>query len=138
MSNFITKDDYKFRIQDKRLNMLLEDDDSILIDPEDTAIQFVRDALHNYYDVDVIFATTGDDRPKNVLWWCTSIALYFVYQRIPDKLIPDRVEKDYEITLDALLNISDGQRSVELPLKPSPDGEVTTKFRWGSREQRTY
>lgn len=138
MSNWITKSDYVHTIQDKRLNMMLEDTDTILDVPEQTAIQVVRDALHSRFDVDAIFATTGDDRPKQVLKWCIDIAIYFVYERVPDKLVPERIKENYARTLDTLLDIADGKKSIELPRLEDTEGNPKSKFRWGSKESRSY
>jgi phage gp36-like protein len=138
MSNWITSDDYKTKVTDQRLNMIIEDDTTILDAAESTAIANVQDALHTKYDIDVIFASVGDDRPKQVLRWCVNLAVYYIYERIPDKLIPDRVIRNYENTLEVLDKIADGKYSVNLPHLQDEEGYPTSKFRWGSNSPREH
>lgn len=138
MSNFINKSDYYHRIQQARLEAIIQREDNLIEEAEETAIQVVRDALHNYYKVDEIFASSGADRPRNVLRWTTSLVLYYLYERIPDKLVPDRVIKNYNDTLKILHEIADGKRSVELPRLEGDEGEIISKFRWGSEIRRDH
>lgn len=138
MSDFITKNDYKPKIQDKRLEMIIEEDNTILDTAEGTAIAMVKDSLHAYYDVTDIFSKTGDARPKQVVRWVTNLVLYFIYERIPDKLVPERVTKNYDDTMMVLLEIADGKKLTNLPPLKDADDIVQTKFRWGSQDRRTY
>ena len=132
-ATFITKEDYLPYIHEKRLNMILENNDGFLDVAEETAEAVIKDALFSRYDVDNIFATTDTSRPRNVLKWAINLTIYFIYERIPDKLVPDRVIKNYDETLTVLLDIEDGKKSVNLPVKVDAEsGEVKTKFRWGS------
>lgn len=138
MSNFITASDYKMKITDNRLNMIIESDNSLLDDAELTAIAVVKDFLYSRYDVDTIFGTTGAARPRQVVRWCINIALYYIYERIPDKLTPDRIKDNYDYTLSVLLDISDGKKAVDLPHKVDSDSVPVSKFRWGSQNQRLH
>lgn len=141
MSEFITEDDYKVHIKDVRLQQMVEENTQIMDDAEDTAIAIVSDALYSRYDVEGIFALTGDDRPKQVVRWVLNLTLYFLHERLPERLIPDRVLKNYDDTKLTLTSIEDGKKSTRLPLLPDGsgiEGEVQTKFRWGSREARSH
>lgn len=138
MSTFLTTDDYRIYIKDNPLNQMVEDNAVLLDDAESTAIQFVRDALHSTYDVDAIFATVDENRPRQVLRWVISIALYLAYQRIPDRIMPDRILKDYDDTIEWLEAIEDGKKNVELPRITNEDGEEKSKFRWGSIQARSH
>lgn len=138
MSNFITKEDYYAQIRETKLDQILQGNDALLDLAEGTAVQNVRDALVARYDVDVIFATTGADRPANVVRWCTTLALYYLWERVPDRLLPKRVGHNYEITIGALQEISDGKSSVELPPLIKDDGTPKTKFRWGGDYPRSW
>lgn len=142
MSDFITKDDYRSTIKTYRLDQLLADEshspENIMADAEEEAIAVVRDALVAYYDVDTIFAQVGSARAKNVLRWTRCLALYFMFQRVPDDLVPERVVKDYDDCMEMLDAISDGKRSVDLPPKLDDEENAVTKYKWGSRPARSH
>lgn len=139
MSTFISQEDYKVSIKENRLLQMLEADVSLLDEAESTAIAFVRDALFQKYDVDVIFAATGDTRARQVVRWVKCLSLYYLYERIPDRLIPKRVIADYEEVQDTLFAIADGKRSTNLPtIDADGDGNPNSKFRWGSQAPRSH
>lgn len=135
---FIEEADYKVKIREARLMQVIEEDPDLLDVAEETAIQVVRDALHSRYDVAAIFATTAGSRPKQVVRWVMCLAIYYLYERIPDKLTPERVVKNYNDTLTTLNDISDGKLSTELPRLANADSTNPTKFRWGSQPARTH
>lgn len=138
MSNWISSADYLQNITNDRLLMVVEGQTDRLDEAELTAIAVVRDSLHQWYDVDTIFATSGANRPKQVVRWCVNLALYYLYERVPDKLVPERVQKNYDDTLATLEDIEDGKKSVDLPKLTDDDGENVNKFRWGSQTAREH
>ncbi len=138
MSTFITSDDYGVKISDNRLQMIIEQDNTLLDDAESTAIAVVKDALYPYYNTETIFATTGEDRPAQVVRWVLCLSLYYLYERIPDKLVPQRVKDNYRDTLDKLQRISDQIESVNLPRVTDNDGAIESKFRWGGESARLH
>lgn len=138
MSTYITSADYRAKITDNRLNMIISADTSILDEAEEIAMATVKDFLFSRYDTDAIFAKTGTARDYNVLRWCVNLALYYIYERIPDKLVPDRVKDNYNDTMGILLDISDGKKAVYLPHKTDDDDNDITKFRWGSQNQHEH
>jgi hypothetical protein len=138
MSTWITADDYKVKITDNRLNMIIEADSALLDDAESTAIAIIKDALYPYYDIDTIFTTAGTLRPAQVVRWVVSMSLYFLYERIPDKLVPDRVVQNYQDTKETLFQISDGKHSINLPRAVDEEGETKSKFRWGGETKRLH
>lgn len=141
---FLIKDDLRSSIRANRLAQILDDDtgDEILTDVLATAEQTVRDHLHQHYDIEAIFAQAGASRKKNVLRWCKLVAIYQLYERIPDELVPERVVKDYNECMDFLMKVAEGQVPVELPRRTvaNDDGTLSpkTKFRWGSQPKRSY
>lgn len=137
MSNWITSADYLQKITNDRLQQIIEGNTDRLDEAETTAVAVVKDALFQWYDTDSIFATTGSDRPAQVVRWCVNLALFYLYERVPDKLVPERVVQNYEQTLATLQDIEDGKKSVDLQKKTDDDGENVNKFRWGSQTART-
>ena len=137
MSEYLEKADYAANIRTNRLDMIIEDDPVLLDVVESSAIALVRDALHSRFDVDDIFGRRGADRHAQVLRWVKTLVVYFIYERIPDRQMPERVETDYRQTLDWLGEIEDGKKSVDLPRRSEGD-QPAAKFRWGSLPRRTY
>jgi Protein of unknown function (DUF1320) len=139
MSAFIEQADYLPYIKDTRLLQMLEQNTTILDDAEETAQAVVNDALYSRYNVQRIFLYTGADRPKQVVRWCVMLVLYYLHQRLPDRLMPERLGKDYDDTLQVLSEIEDGKKATNLPLLPPPDGHAQiSKFKWGSNAPRPH
>jgi len=136
--SFVTKTDYKKFVRTNQLDMILEQDDSILDDAESTAIAMIQDALYSRFDIDTIFNATGDDRAAQVVRWVCVLVLYFVYERIPDALVPERVVKNYNDVMNLLHDVADGKKSLNLPRLVDSEGEIKSKFRWGSETRRTH
>jgi len=140
MSNFITQQDYQDKITDHRLQQLIDNDPSILDGVEDTAISIVRDALFQWYDVEHEFSKTGTDRDATLVRFCINLCVYFLYERVPDKFMPQHVQDNYNHTLDQLDKIEQGKKAINI--KPAEytndEGEqqAKTKFRWGSLPAR--
>lgn len=138
MSEYINIEDYATNIQDRRIQQIIEDNENIVDEAEETAIAIITDALYSMYDCELIFNKRGNERHRNVLRWCKCLVLYYIYERIPDKLVPDRIKDNYMDTLDTLDKISDGRKSVSLPHLKTEEGAKITKFRWGSSSKKTY
>ena len=139
---FLTHDDLKAQLRDKRLDEMIDSQTGLIDTAIDTAMAVTRDALYARYDVDAIFATVGTARPAQLVWWATSLAVYFLYQRIPDKLIPERIIKNYDDTMLTLTDIEKADKSTTLKLRENltaSEGGITPhKFRFGSEPRRTH
>lgn len=138
MSDYIERTDYISKIRDKRLEQLIDSTPSILDNEEETAIQVISDALHSKYDVTAIFAKRGTNRDKQVVRWACTLVMYYIYARIPDKLIPERIENDYDETIAYLKALEEGKRSTQLPRLEDAEGKPPTNNRWGSQAPRTH
>lgn len=134
--SWITSTDYLQKITSDRLQQIIEAETDRLDEAEATAIAVVKDALHQWYDTDDIFGTSGSNRPAQVVRWCVNLALFYLYERVPDKLVPERVVSNYQQTIETLQDIEDGKKAVDLPKKTDDDGENVNKFRWGSQTAR--
>lgn len=149
MSNFISKDDYKYQIRTYRLDQILEaqdeDEDLMLDSAEGEAIAVLRKHLDNRYDMNTELARSGNDRNKVLLRYAKVLVIYFIYERIPDDLVPDRVVKNYDEVMKSLEKIEDGDADIPgltritIPDPNSSSGESTTqtKRRWGSIPKRS-
>jgi hypothetical protein len=146
MSAFLNKEDYKYHLRTNRLDQILEaqdeDEDLILGDAEDDAISIIRDAISTKYDADQIFSQTGDARHRTILRWAKVLVIYFIYERIPDEMVPERVVKNYNDTLERLRLIEQGEVNLDgAPVLTVTDenGENSpkTRRRWGSIPKRS-
>lgn len=135
--SYIDQSDYLPHIKDKILNQVIDSTPALLDNAETTAISVVRDALHANYDVDDIFSKTGTDRHAQVLRWCITLVLYYLHERVPEALTPQRIINNYEATLEMLSSIEDGKKSVDLP-RLVVDDVKKTNFRWGSQPPRGH
>ncbi len=142
MSTFITHTDYSYRIKPDIMSQITGDDDLstsvILQNAEDAAVGAVKDALSREYDIDDIFSKTGTDRDPSVVRWVTTLVIYYLYERIPDRLVPERVVKNYDDTLNLLTMVAKGKHPLDLPHAANEEGEPQTRFRWGSAPRRTH
>lgn len=147
MSSFISKDDYKYHIRTNRLDQLLEaadeDEDLILDTAESDALSVIRDAIGVKYNCDLIFAQSGDARHKTILRWAKILVIYYIYERVPDDLVPERVVKNYDYVLERLKAIEKGTANIEnAPVNTilGSDGspKVKTRRRWGSVPKRSH
>ena len=67
------------------------------------------------------------------------LAIYDIYDRVPDEDVPERVIKNYDDTWVQLMNASAGKLSLDLPKATDPEtGKKKTKFRGGSMPPRTH
>lgn len=139
MSNFIDKADYLIYIEERRLDQITESNATFLDVAETTAETIIKDALYQWFKVDDIFSTTGTNRPAQVIRWMVTISVYFLYKRVPDSAIPERVTKDYDEVIDMLKQIELGKRSIRLDPELKVDNETPiTRFRGGSNPKRSH
>jgi phage gp36-like protein len=134
---FLTKEDLITSIRVNRLNQLIDDDNAIILQAISMAESAVKDRLFQHYDTGQIFNATGQGRSFQVVDWLKHITLYKLYERVPDEQVPERIVKNYDDTIAYLDKIAEGRQAVDLPRKFTPDGEKSTKFRWGSDRKRS-
>jgi len=135
---FITTDDYTKHIQDRNLLAMIEDDIPTREDAELSAISQVKDYLFELYDTDAIFSATGTDRHAYLVRCVINVVLFILHQRLPKRMIPDLIQKNYDETLSYLERINDGKIAADLPRIVDDESKPETRFRWGSSTQRTY
>jgi hypothetical protein len=148
MSNFITKSDYKYSMRTARLDQILEaadEDEELILDTAETeAVALLRKHLDSRYNMDVELAKSGAARHNVLLRWAKVLVIYFIYERIPDDMVPERVVKNYDDVMKALEKIEDGDGAIPgltaiTVSDPNDEGDTKpyTKRRWGSIKKRT-
>lgn len=148
MSNFISKDDYKYQIRTNRLDQILEaadeDEDLILDSAETEAVGMIEKYLGTRYNMTTELAKSGSARNKVLLRWAKVLVIYYIYERVPDEMVPERVVKNYDEVMSALEKVEDGDAHIPglAPVTvddPNNEGQTKpfTKRRWGSQIKRT-
>jgi len=136
---FLTPDDFLMKMSEDIRNQITDTNDAILDDAEIHATAIIQDAFYDKYDLDAEFAKTGDERHRNLLRWMLNLTVYFIYERIPDTEVPERVVKNYDDTVAEIKAIEQGKRNTSLTKLIREDNlRKETNFRWGSNEPRTH
>lgn len=135
---FITKEDLNTKIRELRLNQITDADDTIVTGSIREALDTIRSALSGPgYNMNLVLAQVGDQRNGLLMGWAKNLAMYAIYDRIPDEDVPDRVIKNYEDTWALLMKASAGQLSLDLPRSIDSSGRKKTKFRAGGDKPRS-
>ena len=141
MSAFISKDDYAYHMRTYKLDQILEeeelDEDLILDTAEEEALAMIDKHLADKYDMNIVLSQTGANRNKVILRWAKLLVIYYIYERVPDGMVPERVIKNYNEVMEQLRRVEDGKASVSgLPPKTEADehgiNQPVTRRRWGS------
>lgn len=136
--DFIKKEDYETRVQVSIIDQITGENDTLLDDAEKDAGALITDRLSDKYDVQAELAHSGEDRDRSLMRWMISLSLYYIYARVPDEEIPERIIKDYDDTLKELDKIAAGRYGCSLQRVKTADGETKTSIRLGSNSQRTH
>lgn len=78
MSQYITVDELKTHAYDEELKEIIRDDESIALASIDIAIEYAETRLTKFYDTDIIFSKTGEDRSKLLVGFIKDIAVWFL------------------------------------------------------------
>lgn len=126
---YIVKADYKTIISTPLLDTIIresENDDGT--DLLQVASKIAEDTIITkagvLYDIMPEFTKAGTDRNFMILSLAISIAGYWLYQRIDDEQVPEKVIKNYNDALTTLEQVSIGKEPMLLP--PRNDGGGST------------
>lgn len=136
---FLEITDFETKLSTDIRNQITDSNDAILEDAELHAMAVIEDAFYNKYDLDAEFAKLEDERHKNLLRWMLNLTLYFIYERIPDEQVPERVVKNYDDTVKEIEKIEQGKRNTSLTKLIREDNDrKETNIRWGGNTKRTH
>ena len=110
-NDFLTRDDYPSKIDLALLDQITGEDDTILDQTESDAAQAIIDRIGDKYKVEAELGKSGDGRNRSLIRWMLNISVYYLYGRVADADIPDRVVKDYDDTKRDLEKIAAGKLS---------------------------
>jgi phage gp36-like protein len=135
--SFLEQTDYNVSISTDLLNQIIDGDEDLLDNAESDSAQIITDRIGDKYSVDSELQKQGDERNRTLVRWMRVLSMYYIYGRIPDEQIPERVVKDYDDVIKELDKISSGKYATSLA-RIEVDGTVKTSIRMGSNAQRTH
>lgn len=129
MAAFITKEDYDSTLHAEILDALTRNDETIIEQCENDAIAEMKGYLSARYDVDAIFAKTGNDRNALVLMYAKDIAVYHMFcVHNPYKMSGVRKDR-YERAMEWLKGVAQGNLQIaDAPLLPSDERRQRSNF----------
>lgn len=128
---FIEIDELKTVMPREVVAIITNSDEDTVQEIIDESISVVSNYLYQFYDVNAIFTTTGEDRDKTVMKHLKAIIKYELYG-IRDG-ITERVEKGHEEAMRWLEKVSKGEIRPNLPTPPVDDDRDGTFLSAGSK-----
>ena len=122
MSAFITTSDYNASIHTEILNAITRNDAVVLELAEDQAISEMRGYMHDRYDIDAIFNTTGTNRNMVVFMFAIDITLYHLHSAHNPMHFPQIRKDRYDRAMEWLSQLQRSVISPDLPLRVDSDG----------------
>ena len=122
---FLQKSELKTVALDEIINKIINGDDSIVTDIIEESIDLMSGYLHQYFDTEVIFNATDDNRNKSVLKHLKGIVIHEIYTR-RTKAFNEVAKTRYDEAMLWLEKVSEGKIKPPLPIrKIDTDGDGT-------------
>jgi len=145
---FITIEDFKAVVDDKTLSVINQSDPANL----DRAVGYAIEEISGYlrgmepsktgirpYDIQAIFAATGDERNRQLVMYTCDVALYHLISWLPLKMGFEIRQLRYERAISWLEDVQAGKVILDVPLVPEADGDNDQNpIRWGSWNKNKY
>jgi phage gp36-like protein len=113
---FLAAADFEPHIQSKLLTANSESPIATIMEPiEKQNIAFIRSKLSGRYDMDPVFAASGDDRNQVILKILLKMCLYDFIRRNAARKVPDDYREDYNWAIKELEKLQSGHSYAELP-----------------------
>ncbi len=130
---FLEKQDFDSRIYAEILDAITRQDDTIVEVMIDVAIGEMKGYLSARYDVETIFAQSGNNRHPVVLEFAKDIALYHLHSIHDPATIPQiRIDR-YNRAIEWLKEVNKGHINPDLPVSNDPK---TKYVAYGSNPKR--
>jgi phage gp36-like protein len=137
----IVKEDYKSQIRDRNLALMIDGDEAVLTQVHAESCAIVKHFLSKRYQIEKELLKTGNERNTLLLLLMKRIALYILYGRLPEKVVPEHVENDYKTTLLMLKELQEGESQIDLERVESTPGQSSvfkSKFQWGGNPPKSH
>lgn len=139
MMQFLTTDDLKAGIIDKLLYERNEEGiDDILATIEQHNISLIRSKLDNLYDVDAIFAETGNTRHYLIIKILMKLTIYDFVRRNASRKVPEDYVREWEWAMKTLEQIATGNMVPDgLPPYTDESGNTPNTL-WGNTTNKDF
>lgn len=127
--------DFSTLIADELMLAITDETEQIQLDAIQMAEAEAKGYLRRRFDVDTVFAQTGDDRNKALLMTVIDMVVYHIYARVNPRAISEIRAERYENAKKTLSMLDSGKIDFELPLKPAD--EQTSSSIWGYKPKPT-
>jgi phage gp36-like protein len=137
----IAKEDYKSQIRDRNLALMIDGDEAVLTQVHAETCAIVKHYLSKRYQIDKELLKIGNKRNILLLLLMKRIALYILYGRLPEKVVPEHIESDYKSSLGMLKEIQEGAAQIDLERVESAAGQASvfkSKFQWGGNPPKSH
>ena len=141
MNGFLTIKDYLVFITEGVLKKIVRDNDTKLTDSERMAYGYIYEKLSGRFNIDLEIARRGEDRNPALVRWMAVLAIYYIYQSVPDEEIPERVRQNYEDAIAEIQRVASGKDNSTLSPITDQSGEVRVRRRFyyeARRNQRPF
>lgn len=134
MIDFLIMADYLVYITEGALQKIIRDNDTKLTDCERMAYGYVYEKLSNRFNLDKEIQKKGESRNPALVRWMSVLAIYYVYQSIPDEEIPERVRQNYEDVIAEIQRVASGKDNSTLePVTVNGAVRTRSKFYYNAR-----
>lgn len=135
---FLTKQDFSAGVNAQILNQIICGEVFRLDDAENISLSHIHSKLGERYNLLRELSLSGEARNRNLIRWALAIAIYHLYNTVPDLESPERVRQNYSDTLKEIAAISSGKEATDLVKLTEASGQKKTRFRWGSKPRRSH
>ena len=138
MNNFLTLPDYLVFITQGALQKILRDNETKLIDSERMAYGYVYEKLSASFNLDAEIQKREGNRNPALVRWMAVLAIYYIYQSVPDNEIPERVRLNYEDAIAEIQRVASGKDNSTLQPVTAADGTVRSRSRFYYQPRRSH
>jgi phage gp36-like protein len=147
---FVTIEDFKAVVDDKTLAVINQSDNANVERAVGYAVEEIKSYLRaaessktgiRPYDVDAAFATTGDQRNRQLVMYACDVALYHLIAWLPKQMGFEIREIRYKRAIEWLESVQAGELLLDLPLIEDDDNDDNDQggiIRWGSMARNSY
>lgn len=135
---FLKPADFLVFITESAFQKLLRNNDSKLTDSELLAYGYIAEKLSARFRISDEIARQGEARNLSLVRWMSSLAIYFLYQSVPDEEIPERVVKNHDDVCREVERTAAGKDNCTLQPVLDHTGKPKTAFRWTSNPRRSH
>lgn len=135
---FLKPEDLHSALYAHVIREITEDDDQIVLQAIDAAVEEVRSYLRPRYDTDKVFAAEGSDRNALILENTRVVAVWNIIKLSNAETLYEIWKDRYDRVIHYLEGVAKGSRTPSLPLLTDEKGDVKIKTRFGSNPKFTH